>query len=711
VPVVAETAVSGAPGRVDEGAGDDARDEVGVDAVDDGQVDDGQNVELDEHGNDGSGSPDRARAIGWVAIVVGVAPILLAGVRAAWRGWTPTGDNAYSAVRGWDVFSSQPPLLGTWSSASLYTGHQINHPGALQFDLLAVPVHLLGHGPGTAVGMAMGNAAAVGLVGWLVLRSLGGAAAATAMAFAGLLTWSLGSEMLYDPWSQYAPLLPFALFLVTVGCVVAGDLAALPIMVVAGGYALQTHLSYSLLVPGLTGFALAAVAASSIRQRRRDAAGWRRARGRTLRWTAIGAVTGLAVWAQPLVEQLSGAGEGNLAALARSRSAPAPTPSLGDSVRALGGTVAVPPAWLPPSYGSPSFHLDGSGRPTWLAASGLLALTLALVVLGVRAWRRGSPAVAGATATALAALVIGFMTVDRAPMRFGIVPTYLRWMWPLGMVVWLAVGLALLDEVWSRRQARVAGPVPGPGLGRPTARWASVGLAATAVTAAATVPTVDNGTASPPWTVDAIHEVDDDVAAAVDGEPGVLVEMGGHLAVGATAPALFGVLQEAGVPFYVHDVALVRQLGVDRAYEPGDATVRLVVRGGRADRARPGERLVAENDPLSGAEERELARLTDEVREIVARHGLPLVEDARSVFTMLDRPDEVDRIAAVADDPDEALRSGLVRLLWANGPLVDLAGGPLLDTGVFPVELLDRWSELDERSENQVIHVYIAPLP
>ena len=65
--------------------------------------------------------------------------------------------------------------------------------------------------------------------------------------------------MLYDPWSQYAPLLPFALFVVAVWCAVAGDLVALPIMVVAGSYALQTHLSYSLLVPGLAGFALVAV--------------------------------------------------------------------------------------------------------------------------------------------------------------------------------------------------------------------------------------------------------------------------------------------------------------------------------------------------------------------------------------------------------------------------------------------------------------------
>ena len=656
--------------------------------------------------------PDGARSIGRAAIAVAVAPILLAGVRAAWRGWTPTGDNAYSAVRGHDVFSSQVPLLGTWSSASLSTGHQINHPGPLQFELLAVPVHLLGRGPGTAVGMALVNATAVALIGWLVLRRLGGAAAALAVAFAALLTWSMGSEMLYDPWSQHAPLLPFALFLAAVWCVVAGDLVALPVMAVAGSYALQTHLSYSLLVPGLSGFALAAVAAGSCRQRRRDPALWAEARGRrrTLCWLAIGALAWLVVWTLPLVEQLTADGEGNMTALVRSRNAPAPTPSVGDSVRALGGTVAVPPAWLPPSYGSPSFHLDGSGRPTWLAATGLVLLAVGLVVLGVRAWRRGSPAVAAGTATALAALVIGFVTVNWAPMRFGIVPTYLRWMWPLGMVVWLTIAIALLDEAWSHRRPSPA-TTPDRSPDRPTARWAIAGLVVTVVAATATLPTVDNGAASPPWTVDAIHQIDDDVAAAVEDEPGVLVELGHHPTVPASAPALFGVLQDAGVPFSVDDTALIRQLGTDRAYEPGDATVRLVVRAGRSDHAEPGERLIAASDPLSDAEERELGRLRDRVRGVVADHGLPLVDGADAVFTALGQPGEVDRIAAAGDDPDEALRSGLVRRLWTDPPLLDLVGGPLLDATVFPPDLLDRWSELDERNENQNLDVYLSPLP
>jgi hypothetical protein len=601
---------------------------------------------------------DPGRSMRWItraAIALGVLPVLVAGVRAAVGGWTPTGDDAYSAVRAHDVFSSNAPLLGTWSSASIYTGHQINHPGALHFDLLAIPVHLLGHGPGTAVGMALVNAAAVGSIGWLMARRLGAPGAALAMACATLLTWSMGSEMLYDPWSQHAPLLPFALFLVAVWCAIAGDRVALPIMVVAGTYALQTHLSYAMLVPGLAVLAVTCVVVSARGQRRRDRAAWVQERRRTLGWLAAAVVTLVAVSVQPMIEQLTADGEGNITALVRSRHAEAPTPTLGDGVRALGGTVVLPPAWLAPSYGSPSFHFDGTGRPTWLAITGLVGLTALLVVLGFRAWRRGSSTVTAGAATAGAALAIGLVTIDRAPMRWGMAPTYLRWMWPLGMLVWLVVAVAVLDEVTARRRTRtpagtdptgassevgetdashavVTGTDPGGeneneasrataagALSAPRRVAAGVGLVVTAMAAVATLPTVDNGAASPPWTVEAIDEIDDDVVAAVEDEPGVLVEMTGHIAVGATAPALFGSLQEAGVPFYVDEVALVRQLGDDRAYQPGDATVRLTIRGGRSAEAAPGERLVAEAAPRANTHIREPGREDRVVKVYLSR--------------------------------------------------------------------------------------------
>lgn len=633
-----------------------------------------------------------------VAMAAAMAPIVVAGVRGTLRGWIPTGDDAYSAVRAWDVFSTNPPLLGTWSSASTYTGHQINHPGPLQFDLLAVPVRLLGHDAGTALGIAAINAAAVALLGWLVLRRLGPAAAALAMGLSALLSWSMGSEMLYDPWSQHAPLIPFSLFLVAAWCAVAGDRAALPVMVVAGSYALQTHLSYSVLVPGMAAFACGALALRLTLARRSDPPSWPRHRRAALRWAAITGATALVCWAQPLVEQLAGDGEGNVTGLLGSADHGMRTPGWGPALRALGGTVAVPPMWLPPSYGSPSFRIDGSGHPTALAGGALLALAAALVVLGWRAHRRASAAVAAGAATALAALTLALVTTLRMPLPLGMVPTYSRFMWPLGMMVWLALGVGVLDEVRARWRLATSG-----------AALAVPGLALAVVAAVAALPMVDNKTAARPWAMEAVRAIDDDVVAALVDRGPVLVQMPYSTAVGNVAPPLYSLLQEAGIAFYVEDEHLVRQLGEDRRHSPGDARVRMVVRGRAGAVAGPREQLVASWSGLSASERAELDRLTGELRSLVARHGLPLSAAGERVLRTAGADDLVAEAAAAPDDPDRALGEGTLLDLWA-GTVARFSGGPLLDREVFPAEVVDRWAELVDQRDNQQLSIYLAPL-
>jgi hypothetical protein len=640
-----------------------------------------------------------------VAGIAAVLPVLVAGVRGALRDWTPTGDDAFSAIRADDVFSRNVPLLGTWSSASSYTGHVINHPGPLHFDLLAVPVWLFGHGTGTAVGMALVNGAALGLLGWLVHRRLGTTAAVVAYALSACLAWSLGSEMLYDPWSQYAPLLPFALFVVAVWCTVAGDAVAAPIAVVAGSYALQTHLSYALLVPGLALFGAAAVVGRLVVRRRDDPDGWPALRRRARVGAGITLGVTLLCWAQPLVEELTADGEGNLTALARSVSASAPTPGLGRSIRALGGTVAVPPAWLPPSYGSPSFGLDGRGVPTPLAALGLLAFAAACAVLGWRALHRGSTAVAAGAATGLVGLVLAVLTCLRAPIRFTMAPTYFRWMWPFGMVLWLVVVVAALDEprlrqLWSlddhnRRRLGWAAPV---------------GVALAVVAGLFTLPTVDNGSATVQWAIDGTHEVDDAVVDAVDGRGPVLVDLSLNVASIGIGPALLGSLQEAGVRFYVQDPVYVRQLGNRRSFDPGDARTRLRITGGLGAEPQDGEELVARYDALTKRQRAELRRLEDRVVTLVEAHGLPLDHDAARVFAELDRPQRLDEIAAAAHDPEKAVSTTtVVRDLWESGE-TSYAGGPLLDPKVFPHDLMDRWVELRALRDDSSLAVFVAPL-
>jgi hypothetical protein len=667
------------------------------------------------------------------ALLAAVVPILVAGIRAVLRGWTPTGDESYSAIRAWDLFSNNPPLLGTWSSASQYTDHHINHPGPLQFDLLALPVRLLGHGPGTAVGLSLVNAAAVALLGWLVYRRLGLAAATLAYGACALLIWSMGSEMLYSVWSQHAPLLPFALFLVAVWCTVAGDWLALPVTVVAGNYALQTHLSYAILVPGLLLFAITAVAWRVVRRRRNDPGGWPELRRRTLRWTAITVAAQLVVGIQPLVEQITAPGEGNVAALWRSSSAEVPTPSLGATVRVLGGTVVLPPAWLPSSFGSPSFDLLGNGASTSVAGAGLLGLALVLGVLGWRALRRGSTGMAAGALTGLVTLALALVTIPRAPIRWGIVPTYLRWMWPLGMVLWLVLAVAVLDELRARAETRAAAQSearsgnsestavdadPGSdgttsatagtasGVG-PAARWALPGLVVALVAGCATLPRIDHGSASPDWTVDALHAVDDEVRAAVAGRNSVLVQFSAHIVTGGLGPPILVLLQDAGVRFYVDEPALVRQLGEVRRFDLGDATTTLRVDGGRFARAQPGERLVASWADLDDRQRAELERLDRQVEDLVHEHGLVLTPDAGRFLRKAGDVSSLGRLEGFRDEPEQAVDSGLVRHLWAGGGAA-LRGEPLLDTDVYPRELMDRWVDLWIRNDERSLEVYVG---
>ena len=68
----------------------------------------------------------------------------MATVRALARGWQPLGDNGILLVRARDVGTAHHPLLGPWTSASQLLDMDVNNPGPLYFDLLALPVRLLG---------------------------------------------------------------------------------------------------------------------------------------------------------------------------------------------------------------------------------------------------------------------------------------------------------------------------------------------------------------------------------------------------------------------------------------------------------------------------------------------------------------------------------------------------------------------------------------
>ena len=98
----------------------------------------------------------------WLIVATAVAaalPVIVSTVRGLTAGWVPLSDQAAAATRAYDVFTSETPLVGPWSSSSTSLGEPTYHPGPLLYWLLAVPARL----PVAAFPVTMGvvNTAAV----------------------------------------------------------------------------------------------------------------------------------------------------------------------------------------------------------------------------------------------------------------------------------------------------------------------------------------------------------------------------------------------------------------------------------------------------------------------------------------------------------------------------------------------------------------------
>jgi len=389
------------------------------------------------------------------ASVLAVAgAVLVAGIRGAIDGWQPIGDNGLLVLRSRDVLTAHHPWLGTWTSASLSVGTPINNPGPLQFDLLA-PFARLDPAAGVAVGVAVLNALAVVLAAAFAHRVGGPRTVALAMVAAGGVAWSMGSELLLDPWQPHALLLPFLALLVLAVALAAGDLVALPWAVFVGSVIVQAHLSYAVLVPGVL-FAGVAWAALALRRSPPLERQVRRRRwGRAL---AVAALVGLVCWAQPLWEQV--ARDGNLATVATNAGGgdEAIGPSAG--LRLAGSVLGEPTGWLRPSFEErfapdpdgvelvPAGSPLGGVRDLGPAVASLLGLALLLGASAWRARRRGdrtgvAVAVVGGVAAALAVATAASLPVSEV---FGIAAHQLRWLWPIAAVTAVLPLAALLPR-------------------------------------------------------------------------------------------------------------------------------------------------------------------------------------------------------------------------------------------------------------------------
>ncbi len=481
-----------------------------------------------------------------LAIALPAIPIVIAVSRAIAQRWIPIGDQALLEIRAHDVLTAHHPLLGTASSAALSRegGVALNHPGPLMFDALALPVRLFGGGAGVAVGVGAINLAAAAIATIFAFRR-GGHAGATlaALSFAGL-GWAAGSDSLFDPYNPTAAMLPCLACLFLAWCTVDLDATALVWLIGVASFVVQLNNSYLLF---LTPLVVAVCCIHVVRSRRQ---GPMNLRPLAVRSGVVFAV----LWSQPLIEQLMHGSDGNIARMIRSTSVLGNNPGT-----RLGTQIAAATLTLPPWWGRSEF--DGVGLfstvPDSLLAAASLVATLAVCVVGwVWAGRTRHRDVLAAMTVAGISTAIAWMATIRSPVSpfFGVSSDYVRWLWPAGVFLWFAVGLA----IW--RLVRTLVPtVAGHRL-----RYLGAG-AAIGVVCLANVPSHTS--------LRGQRELNDRRPAAIElvGEASGRVDVDTVLYRPPPNYDVFGVpllasLQSRGIEFVVDDPVLVRQFGERRRF-------------------------------------------------------------------------------------------------------------------------------------------------
>ena len=404
---------------------------------------------------------------GW-QLLAGATSLVIAfsAARGIAGGYEPVNDNSLIELRAGDVFTGNHPLLGTLSSASISTGIDVNHLGPLLFDVVAIPFRLFGRSAGIPVAIALLNIAVVWLVGFVTSRVGGATAAVSAQAITALMVWTMGSELLYDPWQPNVLFLPFWLLLCCVWAVVAGRVSLLPLTVGVASFVMQTHLSYLFIAPIMVAFAVVSIL-------------WGRRASSTrafddLRRPALLSIGVFVVlWSQILIEQFFGSGRGNLTRLVIAGTGGGQDTGFESvrtgvplALRMMSAVVALPPWWGRPGYDDSipgSTWVDGPNglalQTPGLASFGVSFIGLVVVVAIVAlAWRQMRSVenleVVAAFRTLTVAAAVAFVTLVITPIDIlGISPHKVRWIWVIGIFLSYSVLLAVLaaaPKQWCR---------------------------------------------------------------------------------------------------------------------------------------------------------------------------------------------------------------------------------------------------------------------
>jgi hypothetical protein len=629
------------------------------------------------------------------SVVAAIIPVAVATTRAIQTGWIPIGDHALFAIRARDLFSyTHLPLIGTWSSASLTVGTEVNHPGPLYFDLLAVPARLSGGGAGVAFGVALINSLCIAGIAWFGYRRGGPLVGTAAMAATAALSWTMGSVLLFEPWNPHATMLPFLFFLVLVWSMTSGDLLAVPFAAGVGSLVMQTHLSYAAIVPLLGAWGVVGLVVSLRGERRRDPGAWPERRTRALRFGVAGAGVAVVCWLQPVIEQFTSDGSGNLSRLVDS--ARSSSKAIGQSfgTRVVASVVSLPPWWSRPSMRE-QFNADWEAPSLGVAVISLVVLGALLAGCAWDARRRRDRVSSWAIATAIVGVLVALVTAGRGPVTiFGLVTGHtFRWLWPLSVFVFLAIALTLgrrfaRDASASIRSASLVGV------------FALITLALTALN----LPHSDQGSAAvhQEYAKSAAKNLARHMGSLEDEGPLLIDDVFAGSFANPYSASIVEELQRRGIPFVAANPGLVRQFGPARQYDGHNAKAALLFRqGDAAFEAPPGSRGAARAEGLSRVEQRELSRVKAEIGRYIQAGRLRLNAKGQAALERGDLPELVELQAQGAGADPQALFTSAEIDMMIRRHLLALEE-PW--TGRF-----DRYARLQRRWNLETVALFLGP--
>ena len=626
--------------------------------------------------------PSRAgRVAERIALGAAVLPAIVMVVRAVTERWVPLFDAAYFTVRARDVGTSHNPLVGAWSMGSREVGTWLNNLGPLQLDALA-PFTKLDPYWGAAVGVAATNIAAIVGV-WLVSRRiLGSVGVVGAMAATVVLQLNEGSLMLIEARQQLALVLPMWCTLWLAAATWMGRPWALPWLVLAASFVLQTHFTYAYQTVAVAG---AATIAFAVRHRGDLAS--------VVRPMILTAAVATLCWIQPLWDQL--VRTGNAGDVLGQSGGSERSVGVSRGLRILAESAFVPPFFTPGSMGDLLREGPRPSLPVAVFSLAVWAAALAGLAIVMLRRHRGLAAMAAIGATALGGSVVAAVKIPPTE-QFGIIAQNYYWSWPIAVFLATTIAGSILRRPYRRLIARSG----------PQASGVLV-LALATATALAAVPLLRPTNVLPEtdheWAVSRqlARPLLDDLGARLDELrlPGpVLIDLG---AVRHVRYTLLAELQRRDIEFVFPAGSTDLSRFGDERCDDGTAAYLLTLRGGSdAVQLRGPDTLLAS---VPGLTDEQAARSA----ELAARFGDALRDGsiAVDVDVVAEFGGEVPSVLGqVLDTPDmPARRLGEFLANWSRFGAVEVPAELRADLG--------DWQDLERRAGEDRMAIYLRPIP